>query len=143
LLSILGALRAAILYATFSLVIATIFWFLALSVAEPGPAFDWPWRQRRSRGPDLAGRLRHARLVLGIGVREAVLIAALEGGLGIPASGLIALALRLVTIAGDVVFFILGMMLGLADDRPKSVVLGEEPVWPGKVHGIINPFASA
>ena len=37
----------------------------------------------------------------GIGVREAVLIAALEGSLGAPASGLIALALRLVTIAGD------------------------------------------
>jgi hypothetical protein len=63
----------------------------------------------------------------GIGVREAVLIAALEGSLGAPAGGLIALALRLVTIAGDVIFFILGMMLGSADDRPRSVVLGEDP----------------
>jgi hypothetical protein len=63
----------------------------------------------------------------GIGVREVVLIAALEGSLGAPASGLIALALRLITIAGDVVFFIFCMLLGLADDRPKSVVLGEDP----------------
>ena len=62
----------------------------------------------------------------GIGVREAVLIAALEGTLGAPASALIALALRLVTIGGDVVFFALGMTLGLAGGRPKPIALGED-----------------
>jgi hypothetical protein len=124
LLTIPGALRAAILYAIFFLIIATIFWFLALSVAEPG---------RPSIGLGASVSVVALAWLIGfatpgssagIGVREAVLIAALEDCLGAPASGLIALALRLVTIAGDVVFFILGLTLGLADDRPKSVVLG-------------------
>jgi hypothetical protein len=128
LLTIPCALRAAVLYAIFFLVIATIFWFLALSVAEPG---------RPSIGLGASVSVVALAWLIGfatpgssagIGVREAVLIAALEGSLGAPASGVIALALRLVTVAGDVVFFILGMMLGLADDQPKSVMLGEEPV---------------
>jgi hypothetical protein len=127
LLTILGALRAAILYAVFFLVIATIFWLLALSVAEPG-------RPPIGLGASVSV-VALAWLVgfatpgssAGIGVREAVLIAALEGSLGVPASGLIALGLRLVTVAGDLVFFILGMMLGLADDRLKSVALSDNP----------------
>jgi hypothetical protein len=55
-----------------------------------------------------------------------VLIAALEGTLGAPASALIALGLRLVTIGGDIVFLTLGMMLGLADRPPESIALGED-----------------
>ncbi len=63
----------------------------------------------------------------GIGVREAVLIAALEGTLGAPASALIALALRLVTVGGDVVFFTLGVIVGLAGGRPQPIALGDDP----------------
>jgi hypothetical protein len=125
LLVILRLLPAAILYALFFLIVATIFWVLALSVADPG---------RPSIG--LAASVSVVALAwlvgfatpgssAGIGVREAVLIAALEGCLGASASGLIALALRLVTIAGDVVFFIFGMTLGLADlSRSRS---GDDP----------------
>jgi glycosyltransferase 2 family protein len=127
LLVILRLLPAAILYALFFLVVATIFWMLALSVADPG-------------GPSIGLAASVSVVALawlvgfatpgssaGIGVREAVLIATLEGSLGAPASGLIALALRLVTIAGDVVFFIFGVTLGLADERPKSAAFGDDP----------------
>jgi hypothetical protein len=124
--AVLRLLRAAALYAAFFLVVAAIFWMLALSVSESG---------RPSIGPAASvSVVALAWLVgfatpgssAGIGVREAVLIAALEGALGAPASGLIALALRLVTVGGDVVFFALGVALGLADGRPKSIALGDD-----------------
>jgi hypothetical protein len=126
LLAGLRLLRAVVLYALFFLVVAAIFWMLALSVSGSGrPAID------------LAGSVPVVALAwlvgfvtpgssAGIGVREAVLIAALEGTLGAPASALIALALRLVTVGGDVVFLTLGMTLGLADRQPKSIALGED-----------------
>jgi len=119
-------LRAVALYALFFLVVAAIAWMLALSVSEPGrPAIE------------LAGSVPVIALAwlvgfatpgssAGIGVREAVLIAALEGTLGAPASALIALALRLVTVGGDVMFLTLGMTLGLTAGRPKSVDLGDD-----------------
>lgn len=119
--AILRLLRAAALYALFFLVVAAIFWMLALSVKESGRS-----------AIDLAGAVPVVALAwlvgfatpgssAGIGVREAVLIAALDGTLGAPASALIALALRLVTIGGDVMFFILGMALGLPDGQRKSI----------------------
>ena len=49
----------------------------------------------------------------GLGVREAVLIVALESTLGAEASTLVALALRLVTTAGDGVFCALALVLPL------------------------------
>jgi hypothetical protein len=49
----------------------------------------------------------------GLGVREAVLIVALQGALGAEASTLVALALRLVTTAGDGVFCALALLLPL------------------------------
>ena len=60
-------------------------------------------------------------------MREAVLIAALDGTLGAPASGLIALALRLVTVGGDVVFCAFGMSLAPMGGRAKSIALGNDP----------------
>jgi hypothetical protein len=124
--ALLRLLRAAALYALFFLLVAAIFWMLARSVSDPGDA-----------SIDLAASVPVVALAwlvgfatpgssAGIGVREAVLIAALDGTLGAPASALIALALRLVTIGGDVVFFALGMMLGLADGRPGSIALGDD-----------------
>jgi hypothetical protein len=126
-LAIPHLLRAATLYALFFLVVATIFWVLALSVADSGqPSIGLAASVSVVALAWLVGFATPGSSA-GIGVREAVLIAVLEGSLGAPASGLVALALRLVTIAGDVVFFILGRMLGLADDRPKSVALGDDP----------------
>ena len=122
----LRLLRAVVLYALFFLVVTAIFWMLALSVSGSGrPAID------------LAGSVPVVALAwlvgfvtpgssAGIGVREAVLIAALEGTLGAPASALIALGLRLVTIGGDVVFLTLGLTLGLGDRQPESTALGED-----------------
>ena len=119
-------LRAAALYALFFLVFAAIFWMLAQSVSASGrPAIDPAGSVAVVALAWLVGFAMPGSSA-GIGVREAVLIAALEGTLGAPASALIALALRLVTIGGDVVFFALGMMLGLAGDRPKSIALGDD-----------------
>jgi glycosyltransferase 2 family protein len=127
-LAILRLLRAAFLYAVFFLVVAAIFWVLALSVGDPGrPSIDFAASVSVVALAWLVGFATPGSSA-GIGVREVVLIAALEGSLGAPASGLIALALRLVTIAGDVVFFALGMMLGRADGWPKPVALGNDPV---------------
>jgi hypothetical protein len=126
LLVILRLVQAAILYALFFFVVATIFWVLALSVAD---------HARPSIG--LAASVSVVALAwlvgfatpgssAGIGVREAVLIAALEDSLGASASGLIALALRLVTIAGDVVFFSLSMVLAPTNRWSKSIGLGDD-----------------
>jgi glycosyltransferase 2 family protein len=119
-------LRAAALHALFFLLVAAVFWMLARSVSDPGDA-----------SIDLAASVPVVALAwlvgfatpgssAGIGVREAVLIAALDGTLGAPASALIALALRLVTVGGDVVFFALGMILGLADGRSGPIALGDD-----------------
>jgi glycosyltransferase 2 family protein len=127
-LAILRLLRAAFLYAVFFLVVAAIFWVLALSVGDPGrPSIDFAASVSVVALAWLVGFATPGSSA-GIGVREVVLIAALEGSLGAPASGLIALALRLVTIAGDVVFFALGMMLGPANSWPRPVALGNDPV---------------
>ena len=123
--AVLRLLRAGVLYALFFLVVAAIFWMLALSVSESGrPALDLAGSVPVIALAWLVGFVTPGSSA-GIGVREAVLIAALEGTIGAPASALIALALRLVTIGGDVVFLALGMTLGLADGRPKSVPLGD------------------
>jgi glycosyltransferase 2 family protein len=125
--AVMRLLRAAALYAIFFLVVAVIFWILAQSVSDPGktsiglaasvPLVALAWLVGFATPGSSAG----------IGVREAVLIAALEGTLGVPASALIALALRLVTIGGDVVFFTLGTTLGLAGSRSRSMALGDDP----------------
>jgi hypothetical protein len=126
LLAGLRLLRAVVLYALFFLVVAAIFWILALSVSGPGrPPIDLADSVPVVALAWLAGFVTPGSSA-GIGVREAVLIAALEGTVGAPASALIALALRLVTIGGDVVFLTLGMTLGLVDRQPKSIALGED-----------------
>ena len=95
----LRLLRAAALYALFFLVVAAIFWMLALSVSESGrPSIGFAGSIPVVALAWLVGFVTPGSSA-GIGVREAVLIAALEGTLGAPASALIALALRLVTVA--------------------------------------------
>jgi len=113
-------LRAAAIYVLFFLVVAAIFWMLALSVNESGrPAIAFAGSVTVVALAWLAGFVTPGSSA-GIGVREAVLIAALEGTLGAPASALIALALRLVTIGGDVVFLAVSATLGPV--RPPAQV---------------------
>ncbi|HEX5078769.1 MAG TPA: hypothetical protein VFV80_06415 [Geminicoccaceae bacterium] len=118
-------LAAAALYAAFFLVVAAILWALVRSVSEPGgvsiglagsvPVVALAWLVGFATPGSSAG----------IGVREAMLIAALEGTLGAPAGTLVALALRFVTVAGDVVFFLLGVRLGLPGARPHPITAGD------------------
>ena len=120
-------LSAAALYAAFFLAVAAIFWTLVLSVSEPGgapigfagsvPVIALAWLVGFATPGSSAG----------IGVREAMLIAALEGTLGAPTGTLVALALRLVTVAGDVVFFLLGVTLGLPGGPPQPIAAGDHP----------------
>jgi glycosyltransferase 2 family protein len=118
--AVLRLLRAAAIYALFFLVVAAIFWMLALSVNESGrPAIGFAGSVTVVALAWLAGFVTPGASA-GIGVREAMLIAALEGTLGAPANTLIALALRLVTIGGDVVFLAVSMTLGPA--RPPAQV---------------------
>ena len=121
-------LVAATLYVLFFLIVAAIFWLLALSVSDAGrPAID------------LVGSIPVVALAwlvgfatpgssAGVGVREAVLIAAVHGTLGTPASGLIALALRLVTVGGDVVFCGLSMGLAPRGGWPRPIALERDSV---------------
>jgi hypothetical protein len=119
-------LCAALLYGLFFLVVAGIFWTLALSVSDPSrPSIDLASSVSVVALAWLIGFVTPGSSA-GIGVREAVLIAALEGSLGAAASGLIALALRLVTITGDMVFLSLSMALTPANDRLKSIALGND-----------------
>jgi hypothetical protein len=110
--AVLRLLRAAAMYILFFLVVAAIFWMLALSVNESGrPAIEFAGSVTVVALAWLAGFVTPGSSA-GIGVREAMLIAALEGTLGAPASALVALALRLVTIGGDVVFLAVSTTLG-------------------------------
>jgi hypothetical protein len=119
----LRLLTAAALYALFFLVVAAIFWMLALSVSDPGrPSIGFANVVSVVALAWLAGFATPGSSA-GIGVREAVLIAALEGTVGAPASSLIALALRLVTVGGDVVFCVFSMGLAPAGPFVKSITL--------------------
>jgi hypothetical protein len=83
--AVLRLLRALVLYALFFLVVAAIFWMLALSVSESGrPALDLVGSVPVVALAWLVGFVTPGSSA-GIGVREAVLIAALEGTIGAPA----------------------------------------------------------
>lgn len=117
-------LRAACLYVGFFCIVAAIFLMLALSLGIAGwPPIELATSVSAIAFAWLAGFATPGSSA-GIGVREAVLIAALEGTLGAPASALIALALRLVSIAGDVVFFAVSMALVPAGGWPMPVAGG-------------------
>lgn len=119
----LRLLRPVCLYVVFFLVVAVILCLLAMSLGD-------------SDRPDLVTSVSAVALAwlmgfatpgsaAGIGVREAVLIATLESTLGAPASSLIALALRLVSVGGDVIFFALSIWLAPAGDGSKSTAYGD------------------
>jgi hypothetical protein len=122
----LRLLRPALLYVGFFLVTAAILWSLAMSVTDPGRA-----------SIDLATSISAVALAwligfvtpgssAGIGIREAVLIATLEGTLGASMAGLIALALRMVSMGGDAFFFAVCLALAPTDLASKSIALNND-----------------
>ena len=121
----LRLVRAAPLYAGFFGVVALILWMLAASVGDRG----WASIELATSASVVA----LAWLVgfatpgssAGIGVREAVLIAALEGTLGMSASTLVALALRVISVAGDVAFLAISAALVPWGDW-TSAMIGED-----------------
>ena len=120
-------LRPVLLYVGFFFVAATILWMLATSVAEPGrPSIDLA---KSVSAVALAWLIGFATpgSSAGIGVREAVLIVTLESTLGASVSGLIALALRLVSMGGDAIFFVLGLVLSPTVDSTKPIKLEDHP----------------
>jgi len=114
-------LRSLLLYGSFFLAAAAVLWMVATSVTDPGHgrlgladglsvvAFAW-----------LIGFVTPGSSA-GIGVREAMLIAMLEGTFGPAASGLIAIALRLVSVVGDGIFFALALMIAPPGDQAQLV----------------------
>jgi glycosyltransferase 2 family protein len=123
----LRLLLPALLYALFFFVTAAILWMLATSVGGPDrPSIDFATVVSAVALAWLVGFATPGSSA-GIGVREAVLIAALEGTLGASVSGLIALALRMVSVGGDAMFFALAMTLADAEDLSKSMEIEDHP----------------
>jgi CDP-diglyceride synthetase len=57
-----------------------------------------------------------------VGVREGIMILTLSGYLGQPASVLISLIMRVITVAGDVLFYVCGLWLGEKLSVPSRAV---------------------
>jgi glycosyltransferase 2 family protein len=106
-------IRAGGLIAAFFTVTGGILWLLARTLGGPGgAALDLQTALAALALAWVAGFVTPGSSA-GIGVREAVLIVTLENHLGGQASALVALALRLVTTCGDVLFFALAATLRL------------------------------
>jgi hypothetical protein len=112
--------HAALLYAAFFVIGGVLLWLLTLAAGGPGPgtpglpisisALALAW---------IAGFVTPG-LSAGFGVREAVLIVVLQSSLDREAGVLVALALRLVTLAGDLLFFTASLTLPLPDSSSRQ-----------------------
>jgi hypothetical protein len=119
-------LCAATLYAGFFVVVAAIFWIVTMTVTgHRQPSIGFGASVSVIALAWVAGFITPGSSA-GIGVREAVLIAALEGSLDVEASTLIALALRLVSLCGDAVFFAIGLLLSPSPAHAMSTKLGRD-----------------
>ena len=114
-------LRAVPLYVAFFATAGGLLWLLAAAAAGSSPA--------GAPGPlTCVGALALAwaagfvvpGAAAGIGVREAVLMIALDGALAPEAGAAVALALRLVTTAGDGIFCVLALALPLPPSSPAA-----------------------
>ena len=112
--------RASLLYAMFFMVAGGILWLLVLSL-DGGQGTPGPWIDVSALALAWIAGFATPGAAAGIGVREAVLIMLLDDRLGSEVSLTVALALRLVTTCGDVIFFALALVL-----RP-------DPPTPGRV----------
>ncbi len=112
-------LQAALLYGAFFAISGIIAWGLVWSVhggsdRPPDPitsvaAFTMAW---------VAGFVVPGAAA-GIGIREAVLIMALGSGVGPEIGALVAVALRLVTVGGDGLFFLISITCPLPSERKQ------------------------
>ncbi len=106
-------LRAAALHAAFFGIAGGVLWLLAAVLGDPGPVALNPLTSISALALAWVAGFVAPGASAGIGVREAVLILALDRALGAEASAAVALALRLVTTAGDIIFFGLALALPL------------------------------
>lgn len=110
-------LQAALLYGAFFAICGIIAWVLVWSVQSGG-----------DRPPDLTTSIAAFTMAwvagfvvpgaaAGIGIRETVLIMALGTGVGAEIGALVAVALRLVTVGGDGLFFLISLICPLPPVR--------------------------
>jgi glycosyltransferase 2 family protein len=120
-----GALLGAVaLHGAFFAIAGGVLWLLAAALGGPGAVALAPWTGVSALALAWVAGFVVPGAAAGAGIREAVLIVALEGALGTQASAAIALALRLVTTMGDGVFFGLALALPMPARRPPVVALG-------------------
>jgi hypothetical protein len=108
-----GLVRAAMLQGAFFAVAGGVLWALAAALAGPGSQALGPLTSVSTLALAWVAGFVVPGASAGIGVREAVLILALNGALGAEASAAVALMLRLVTTVGDAVLFGLALALPL------------------------------
>jgi hypothetical protein len=112
-------LRAVALQGVFFGAAGVVLWLLTAALGGPGPVALGPLTCISALALAWVAGFLAPGASAGIGVREAVLILALDGVLSAEASAAVALALRLVTTTGDGLFFGLALALPLPS-RPDS-----------------------
>jgi hypothetical protein len=112
-LSIGVLLRAASLHGTFFGIAGGVLWLLTATAGGPGATALGPLTSISAMALAWVVGFLAPGASAGIGVREAVLTLALSDVLGAQTSAVVALALRLVTTAGDGIFFGLALALPL------------------------------
>jgi len=111
-------LRAVALQGAFFGVAGGVLWLLTAAVGGPGPVAIGPLTSVSALALAWVAGFLTPGASAGIGVREAILILALDGALGAEASAAVALALRLVTTVGDGIFF--GLAAALPPPSPAN-----------------------
>ena len=106
-------LRALALQAAFFAAAGGVLWLLAALLVAPQAVALGPLTSIGALALAWVAGFITPGAAAGVGVREAVLMVALDGPLGLEASAVVALAFRLVTTAGDGVFCALALALPL------------------------------
>jgi uncharacterized membrane protein YbhN (UPF0104 family) len=114
------ALRAACLHATFFVVVGLVLWGVARAIQGPAGAPLGPGSAIATMAMAWWAGFVAPGSSAGVGVREAVLVLALEPQLGADGALLAALALRLVTTLGDLLFFALCLAVSREDARVQT-----------------------
>jgi glycosyltransferase 2 family protein len=114
--------RAAMLQGSFFTVAGGVLWALAAALAGAGSQALGPLTSLSTLALAWVAGFVVPGASAGIGVREAVLILALNGALGAEASTAVALMLRVVTTIGDAVWFGLALALPLPRSAPPNPV---------------------
>jgi glycosyltransferase 2 family protein len=112
-------LRALALQAAFFAAAGGVLWLLAALLVAPQAAALGPLTSISALALAWVAGFVTPGAAAGVGVREAVLMVALDGALGLEASAVVALAFRLLTTAGDGVFCALALALPLPP-RPTT-----------------------